>query len=338
MEDQKQAIKQLLNPFRLALSYNYLMDEKEPLKQHGVAPISTIKEAKSHMDIWTANVDERLRERVSRKILRYLWFPTIALRENQIHEAYANTYQWIFDNPGAESQPWDSFVEWLENGSGIYWVNGKAASGKSTLMRYISHHPQMHTHLKEWVGQSGLHIGRFYFWNSGIPEQRSQAGLLRTLLFDHLLQDPDLIPVAFPRLWTKLYSDEVRNFYLENSDGMSRSAHTQTWNESLRSDQNWVDQPGSIKDWSLNSLMDALTLLIEQCSTRSNICLYVDGLDEYEGDHMVIATLFKRIVVSSNVKVCVSSRPLLTFSDSFKDSPSLRLQDLTEKDITYYID
>lgn len=31
----------------------------------------------------------------------------------------------------------DSIAEWLESGSGVYWISGKAGSGKSTLMKHL---------------------------------------------------------------------------------------------------------------------------------------------------------------------------------------------------------
>lgn len=36
---------------------------------------------------------------------------------------------------------WNDFVAWLEEGDGLYWIAGKAGSGKSTLMKYIASHP-----------------------------------------------------------------------------------------------------------------------------------------------------------------------------------------------------
>jgi hypothetical protein len=54
-------------------------------------------------------------------------------------------------------------------------------------------------------------------------------------------------------------------------------------------------------------------MLIEQQLIPAKICLFVDGLDEYDGDHTEIADLFQTVVLSQDVKVCLSSRPLHTF-------------------------
>jgi hypothetical protein len=329
MESHTQAIAELLTPFASALLYSNAVNTSE-------RQISNITEAQAHLDVWTANLEDRVRLRASKKVLGDLRFQTIAAREEQIQKAYETTYEWIFRESSKDTRPWDSFTEWLKSGSGIYWVNGKAASGKSTLMRYVSYHEQTQQLLRDWAGHLGLDIGRFYFWNSGTPEQRSQAGLFRSLLFEGLLQHPDLIPVILPSLWKKHYSNTVRNLYLEESDGQPwEEGHN--WKYQLKNNQNWTDHCMDEMDWPLKFLMDAFTELINHETVSSKICLFVDGLDEYEGDHPTIAALFEEIAKSPNVKVCVSSRPLLAFSDAFKGDPSLRLQDLTERDIVFFI-
>jgi hypothetical protein len=46
-----------------------------------------------------------------------------------------------------------------------------------------------------------------------------------------------------------------------------------------------------------------------QTSIPFKVCLLIDGLDEFEGDHEELAWLVKEITKSHNVKVCLSSRP-----------------------------
>jgi hypothetical protein len=65
--------------------------------------------------------------------------------------------------------------------------------------------------------------------------------------------------------------------------------------------------------------------------------LLIDGLDEYEGNFEKIAELLCKLSTSANMKICVSSRPLLMFEDVFKGYPSLRLQDLTYQDIVNFV-
>lgn len=79
------------------------------------------------------NVDDR-KEQMWRSSLRdWLAFAEIGDRREQIHEAHPKTFRWILED-GKDL----GFLEWLQCGSGIFWVRGKSASGKSTLMKFIA--------------------------------------------------------------------------------------------------------------------------------------------------------------------------------------------------------
>ena len=142
--------------------------------------------------------------------LESLSFTTMNDREEEVTEAHRNTFEFIFDeslNPSSDDirgQPADNnFTRWLgsNTGSGVYWISGKAGSGKSTLMRFIWENPKTVQHLRTWAGEKTLSCARFYFWTSGNVDQRSQSGLLRYLLHQLLSQRKDMIPWVFPDLW-----------------------------------------------------------------------------------------------------------------------------------------
>jgi hypothetical protein len=86
--------------------------------------------------------------RVQDIILQSLQFPTMTDRYEAIKEAHAKTCKWIFQKAQDVKQPWSDFSEWLEHGNGIYWISGKAGSGKSTLMRYIRDNSRLQALLK----------------------------------------------------------------------------------------------------------------------------------------------------------------------------------------------
>ena len=146
-------------------------------------------------------------ELVQECILERLTLTNIKAREDEVSKAHSETFQWGFaakkDTRFASSMDNNDFVVWLsnENESRIYWINGKAGSGKSTLMRFIVKHEQTLKHLEQWAGNTPLSLITFFFWTSGSILQRSQTGLLRSLLFQLLDQRRDLIPWTFPELW-----------------------------------------------------------------------------------------------------------------------------------------
>ena len=94
--------------------------------------------------------------------------------------------------------------------------------------------------------------------------------------------------------------------------------------------------------WSLSRLQHAVHRLIDLDDLPFKLCLFIDGLDEFEGhddqnDWGYLIELFTRLGTSSHIKVCLSSRPFLIFEESFKHTPGLRLQDLTSGDIRRYM-
>jgi hypothetical protein len=248
------------------------------------------------------------KRRVTEELLRELSYPAINDREKAIAKAHEETFKWILSNRSPLTQ---SIVDWLRSGHGVYWINGKAGSGKSTLMKYIFEQPEFCSLLKEWAGGDDLITARFYLWSSGTPEQRSQMGLLRSLLHEIIKHDPTLAPLLFPVRWAAIYS-RISEPFAYNSVGASSS-------------------------WELPELTYGFKKLVHQDTKHKKFCLLIDGLDEYDGDHHYIASLFQDISASTGIKICLSSRPLLAFQDAFGSSPSLRLQDLTYEDIKGYV-
>ena len=235
-------------------------------------------------------------------ILNQLWFASLPDRQERIAKAYRKTFRWIFHTPKGDTKPWTNFAEWLQNGQGIYWISGKAGSGKSTLFKYLWAHPRTCEYLERWSGSQPLRVAHYFFWNSGDEMQMSENGLLQSLLHRLLSQDPDLIPRLFPQRWTSY------NLVGEHS-----------------------------LPWRRTELLQALRNLVIEEELPFKIFFCIDGLDEFNGDHTELVNLFKDMALSSNVKFCVSSRPLLQFQDAFGSGPKLVLQDLTYPDIELFV-
>ena len=237
---------------------------------------------------------------VQRKVLNCLSFRNIRDRMNEVAQAYYDTFEWIFKDPNPSQRPWTNFLEWLQVGERCYWINGKAGSGKSTLLKYIYESPKVKDALSAWAGQNRLLVASYFSWNLGSTLQKSHLGLLRSLLFDILEQVPDLIPIVLPELCraASIYST-VEPTFIELKKGFER--------------------------------------LAQQNSFPLRICLFIDGIDEFEGDHEEISNFFISIP-SALFKIVLSSRPIPVCVDIFTSCASLRLQDLTYGDIRSYTD
>lgn len=177
-------------------------------------------------------------------------------------------------------------------------------------MRYLSEHHEARRSLQAWSGDKQVAIAGFYFWVSGSEDQRSRVGLLRSLLHQLLSLYPESIPVAFPSLWQKL-------------SGMTSKERISMGLE-----------------WTGPELTSGFLRLLDIGLSQAKVCLFVDGLDELDGDHESMIRFFRDLGTgkhASQVKMCLSSRPWQVFERAFARSvPNLRLQELILGDMSQY--
>lgn len=272
-------------------------------------------------------------------------------REDQIEEAHQKTFRWLLEDQlaagedeneeeggdeGGKYNDEDEEVElakhrfrtWLSSDAPLFWINGKAASGKSTLMKYAYQHPKTKEHLLQWASGGDLIIAGFFFLErSQSTLLKSGEGLLRALI--HQLLDG---------------RRELQAVTLDKHLPASNKDHT-----SLR--------------WSILDLQKLLHAILSQASSSRKMFILVDGLDEYRSQqdpssfqyslldddersdraqritlgHLELANLFDNISKLPHVKLCLSSRPLNAFRDAFVDHDSMRLELVTRRDISNYV-
>jgi hypothetical protein len=243
-------------------------------------------------------------------VLGSLRYDAIYTRHTQIHEAHRKTFEWIFHpNQIRESCSTPPRLnDWLVSQNGIFWVSGKPGSGKSTLMKWLCSHQQTMNSLKVWAGPKRLVTASHFFWSGGTELQRSQQGLLRSLLFDALRASPELIPIVAGDRW---------------QEGDTPALDT-------------IDRP-----WTISELLGCLNRLGDQVKVPARFCFFIDGLDEYDkpdGDHQDLIDLLKSFAQSDNVKICASSRPWNVYREAFEHQLEwmLKLEDLTKSDIRQF--
>ncbi|KAK4201687.1 prion-inhibition and propagation-domain-containing protein [Triangularia verruculosa] len=237
------------------------------------------------------------------RVLDALWFRKIDDRRAGITPAHAKTMEWAFQPPGA-GQSWADLSLWLKSDSNIYWVSGKAGSGKSTLMKYIVDQPITKSLLRQWADGTDLISAYFFFYHLGTKEQKTFSGLTRTLLHHILSHNKAWIPTLLPAVWKE-----------------SLIAHASGRTEP-------IDLPNQ------NEVRNAF-LALAQLPVK--FCFFIDGLDEYDGNNKEVIEFITTVAKNQNVKMLVSSRPELAFVDAFSDRSMLRMQDLTREDIGLYV-
>ena len=223
-------------------------------------------------------------------------------RETDIPDAHKKTLEWVAD-PSSPSK----FSEWLASDHGIYWIIGKAGSGKSTLMKFMVEYAPVKSLCQAWAEKRKLVMVKYFFWNAGTKLQKSQEGLLRAILFEVLSQCPPLIKIVC-----------AHKLGLED--------HVQD-----------ADQ------WSLSDLRSAIRNLQKLPDTDARFCFFIDGLDEFDGPSYEVVQCLEDLQQWPNAKFCVSCRPWNEFLDASVKTAgpsglhSLLLQDLTFPDIKLYV-
>ena len=237
-------------------------------------------------------------------IIESLQFSGIAEREENIKMVHPATFEWLFEEENGVNnttkQP--NVLKWLRTGTGTFWISGKAGSGKSTLMKFLHNNDKTHVALRRWASNARLLVACFFFWNAGTPMQKSQHGLLQTLLYHIFKQAPELIAATCPSRWQQR---------LPSKDS-----------------------------WKHEEILQAFSRLKEQQIDSNRFCFFIDGLDEYDGDHIDIINRMNDLTLSDAVKICFSSRPWNVFESAFGDNGGLKikLQELNRGDITRFVE
>lgn len=178
-------------------------------------------------------------------------------------------------------------------------------------MKFLWEHEGTRTNLETWAKGQQLIMANFFFWNAGrVALQKSQEGLLRSILYQILRQSPDLIPHASPVLWKAYIS--------------------------------WNSRTGlpSFELLTTTELLRAFRCISTHLATSDvRFCFFIDGLDEYEGKPDDIIWPIELLKSTLKVKLCVSSRPWNEFEKVFgqDESKKLYMQDLTRMDIELYV-
>ena len=219
-------------------------------------------------------------------VLDSLFFPDFKARKESVDAAHTNTFKWIFEEQHSGSDhSWHDFGDWLRNGSTIYWIHGKAGSGKSTLCSFLDDHPDTNRLLKEWTtGMDLYHISFFFYVRAENDLQKTTQGLLRSLFYQLGHQDAAFI-------------DDLHNM-VEIRDNR-------------------------VPSWTEDTLIQGLVKTLTKSSKM--FFILIDGLDEFVGDSDKLVELCHDLQRLTNVKLCVSSRSQQPYRQAFAECAQLRL-------------
>ncbi|KAI8410888.1 hypothetical protein FOFC_07482 [Fusarium oxysporum] len=273
-------------------------------------------------------------ERQHEQLLSSLRFPEMNSRKNKISDNYPGTFNWIFDRHG--SRQWDcgssseshlsdktiqlskdihdsetkttndprfdSFADWLESHSNLFWVSGKPASGKSLLMKFLAFSRETLKHLKVW--RSDTQILTHFFWKPGQTLQRNLEGMVLSLLHQ----------------------------VLDGRPGLCRM---------LCEAQSSVRHKRSYPDWSLEELSAALIWALKASSEAFCIFLdgldEAGELQHLPWPEWTSAEVIHKLLEVNNIKLCASSREENAFCSFFRGAFRLRIHLLNDRDIGLFV-
>lgn len=88
------------------------------------------------------NLSQTGRERAQSLFAASLQYNGMVDLESRINRAHKSTFRWILQDNQSQDHHlpmirWSNFREWLESDNQIYWIAGKAGSGKSTQEIFV---------------------------------------------------------------------------------------------------------------------------------------------------------------------------------------------------------
>jgi PGAP1-like protein len=220
-----------------------------------------------------------------------------------VKDAYSGTYRWIFH----KETGFTDFLSGKQN-SPVFWIQGLPGSGKSTAMKFALKHETVLESLQYYSPQSWV-IASYFFHDRGTKKiQKSIEGFLQEVLYQVLRTGKHLFPYVYP-----VYSN------LGFSTSVSATENV----------------------WQSHQLLMALSLIATRSQPGFNLCLFVDALDEHDGSHTDLLSVFKQLdELTANpnflLRIVAASRPENIFKDRLGDCAGFMIHQFTSQDIQKY--
>ena len=227
-------------------------------------------------------------------------------RIGDVHKAHEKTFRWIFDPTLVSFSKWLRSERTAENQgySQIYWIQGKPGSGKSTLMKFAMRDART----CDLLAARSMHawkLAAFFFHDRGSNIQKSLTGMMQEILHSILDQCQELLSFIAP-IYQKLVQSQRTN----------------------------------LPKWDIPALQEALLAIVHQRKVPFQFCLFLDALDEHEGDNEQLAGFLKELTQNGgknvHLKMCLASRSWTVFQQHFGNCPGFAIHEHTGSDIRAY--
>ena len=224
------------------------------------------------------------------------------MRIRAVAVSHKLTFHWLFDENVVK------FSQWLrgddEAEGAMFWIQGKPGSGKSTLMKFAMQNKKTND-LLSTSGDHWIIIG-YFFHDRGSDIQKSLKGMLQEILYQMLFHVKQLAFAVQPH-WIKL----------------AQAQGTKSPN------------------WDVDGLRGALLSIVKQHEVKAHFCMFIDALDEHDGDNDQLAGILQEMVSDTDsplvkLKICLASRSWTVFISHFAECPGSAIHNYTRADIQSY--
>ena len=243
-------------------------------------------------------------------------------RIDQISSPVPGTLEWLFD-PASQH----ALLQWLRSDHELFWIRGKAGSGKSTAMKTLLQDPRTIQNLSDGSGTPinvptpQWSVAGIFYEGRAEYVKRSFEGMLYAMLHHILAQSPSLISGILPI--GKVSSQNVSRQY---TDPLNEATKLMDYH------------------WTASKLQRALMYCQNQHDVRFRVCYFMDALDEHDGGDVAMVNFIlefasqKPAMPSENrIKICVASRESVQLLDILVPYPTFEMQHWTTGDMHQFL-
>ena len=226
--------------------------------------------------------------------------PQMGDRLDQILEAHAETLGWIYDEQGPGIAPW------LTSGSGVFWIQGKPGSGKSTAMKFMLQDERTRALLNMGARGVRFNVIGCFFTDRADRVQASWNGILHSMVYQLISHDRAAAHVVLP-FWREAIKQRIKGEPL----------------------------------WSVDAIENILRVLKSKNDLFLRVCFLIDAIDEHDGHHARMCKFLHDICslpgATSVFKVCAASRPENDLRDLFRNDLTISIHDWTRGDMQRFV-
>ena len=274
-------------------------------------PLNNIMDTSSSNAMLMQSSDSEPWHRKYKECLESLDNTMARRRIDMVEPAYLKTYEWLF-------RPELGFTDWLagKNPDTRFWIQGRPASGKSTLMKFAMNHPTTRMLLKSYNDQRWIIAGYFFHDHGSDLVQKSALGFLQEIFYQILRQQPESFSFV-SHLFDQLLKAQAK---------ISEAKHQREL---------------FVNSWTTSVIEQGIALIKANVVKDVNLFLVVDALDEHEGNHRELLAILNRIAQPGGhshfrLRLCLAGRPENVFKDSLQHCPGFAIHEHTANDIYIY--